>query len=54
MMSFSVLRVQLTTNSDSTAKFTIGKCVRANVFNEFLPGIVKKRPEMRALSYVKN
>ena len=44
----------MTSKSDSMVKFSIGKCVRAKVFNALLPGIVKKRPEMRALSYVKN
>ena len=54
LTSLSVPRVQLTTNSDSTAKFRIEKCVRANLFNEFLPGIVKKRPEIMVLrgSYI--
>ena len=42
MMSLSVLRVQLTRNSDFAAKFTNEKCVRANVFNELMPGIVEK------------
>ena len=48
--------VQLTTNFDSITKFTIEKCVRANLFNEFLSGIVKKWPEMMVLrgSYVKD
>ena len=45
--SLSIPRVQLTSNSDSMAKFTIEKCVRAKVFNGFLHGIVKKWPEMR-------
>ena len=44
----------MTSKSDSMAKYTIGKCVREKVFIALLPGIVKKRPEMRALSYVRN
>ena len=47
--SLSIPRVQLTSNSDSMAKCTIEKCVRANIFDAFLPGIVKKRSEMVVL-----
>ena len=43
---FSLPKVQLIPNSDPTAKFLIQKFVRAKVFNEFLPGIVKKPPKM--------
>ena len=43
---FSLPKVQLIPNSDSTAKFLIQKFVRAKVFNEFLPRIVKNLLEI--------
>ena len=40
------IHLQVTSNSGSTAKFTIRKCIKANVFYEFLPEMTQNHEKI--------